>query len=264
MVSEVSGTQKEAQKEVQKKIQKTALITGASRGIGRATALCLAANGYAVAVNYNTDKAAAEAVCAEIMAGGGRAVAFKADIGEEAAAIELCRAAEAELGAIDLLVNNAGVAAAGFFDACTYQQWRRIFAVNVDGAFFCSRAVLPGMIHRKSGNIINISSIWGIVGASCEVAYSASKGALIAMTKALAKEVGPSGIRVNCVAPGVIDTDMNANLDEAAMCELAEETPLGVIGTPEDIAEAVVFLASEKSRFVTGQVISPNGGFIIF
>lgn len=260
----MTGASEIQNKIMQNKTQKTALITGASRGIGRATALCLAANGYAVAVNYNTDKAAAEAVCAEIVAGGGRAVALQADVGDEAAAGKLCLAAEAELGAIDLLVNNAGVAAFGFFDACTYQQWRRIFAVNVDGAFFCSRAVLPGMIHRKSGNIINISSIWGIVGASCEVAYSASKGALIAMTKALAKEVGPSGIRVNCIAPGVIDTDMNANLDEVALRELAEETPLGVLGVPEDIAEMVAFLASEKSRFVTGQVVSPNGGFVIF
>ena len=245
-------------------ISKAALITGGSRGIGRAAALRLAADGYAVAVNYRSDRAAAEEVCAEIIAGGGRAVALQADVGCEEQAAELCRLVEAELGPIRLLVNNAGIASFGFFDACTYQDWRRVFAVNVDGAFFCSRALLPGMIRRKDGCIINISSIWGIVGASCEVAYSASKGALIAMTKALAKEVGPSGIRVNCIAPGVIDTDLNAALDAAALDELREATPLGTIGRPEDIAAAIAYLASDDARFITGQVLSPNGGFIVF
>lgn len=242
---------------------KAALITGASRGIGRAAALRLAAAGYAVAVNYHTDRAAAEEVCAEIAASGGRAIALQADIGCEEQAVELCRLAEAGLGPVSLLVNNAGIAGFGFFDAYTYQDWRRIFAVNVDGAFFCSRALLPGMISRKSGCIINISSIWGMVGASCEVAYSASKGALIVLTKALAKEVGPSGIRVNCIAPGVIDTDMNAVLDTTALQELCGETPLGTLGRAEDIAAAIAFLASDDARFITGQVLSPNGGFVI-
>ncbi len=244
-------------------MSKVALITGAGRGIGRATALRMAAAGYAVAVNYHRDHAAAEAVCAEIIDAGGSALALQADVGCEEQAMELCRRTASELGPVDLLVNNAGVASFGLFDTYTYQQWRRVFAVNVDGAFFCTRAVLPGMLSRKKGCIVNISSIWGMVGASCETAYSASKGALIALTKALAKEVGPSGVRVNCIAPGVIDTDMNGTLDEAALQELRDETPLGMLGRPEDIAAAVAYLASDEACFITGQVLSPNGGFVI-
>jgi 3-oxoacyl-[acyl-carrier protein] reductase len=172
--------------------------------------------------------------------------------------------AEATFGSVNLLVNNAGIAHFGLLTDISAAEWRRIFATNVDGAFFCTQAALPNMIHQKSGCIINISSIWGLVGASCEVAYSAGKGALIAMTKALAKEVGPSGIRVNCVAPGVIDTAMNSALSTADMDALLDETPLGMLGHPEDIAETVAFLASDKAKFITGQIISPNGGFTIY
>ena len=143
------------------------------------------------------------------------------------------------------------------------RTWRTLFGVNVDGVHYCCQAVLPGFIQRKSGAIVTVSSMWGQVGASCEVAYSATKGAVIAYTKALAKELGPSGIRVNCVAPGVIATDMNQHLSEADLDALAEETPLGRIGRPEDVANAIAFLASEEAAFLTGQVVAPNGGLII-
>lgn len=169
----------------------------------------------------------------------------------------------AALGHIDVLINNAGVAYAALFTDTEYADWKRVFAVNVDGAYHCTQAVLPDMVSRQAGVILNVSSIWGLVGASCEVAYSASKAALIGFTKALAKELGPSGIRVNCVAPGVIDTDMNAHLDAPSRAALVEETPLCRLGTPEEVAEALFFLASDASSFFTGQVLSPNGGLVL-
>ncbi len=241
-----------------------ALITGSSRGIGRAIAEKLADEGWSVVINYCRNEAAAAEVCDKICHYGGHAVAVQADVGIEEDVLRLFAQAREAFGEINLLVNNAGVANFGLLTDLSAADWRRIFATNVDGAFFCTKAALPDMIHRKSGCIINISSIWGLVGASCEVAYSASKGALIAMTKALAKEVGPSGIRVNCVAPGVIDTAMNSALSAADMEALLDETPLGMLGSPNDIAETVAFLASDKAKFITGQVISPNGGFTIY
>jgi 3-oxoacyl-[acyl-carrier protein] reductase len=241
-----------------------ALITGSSRGIGRAIAEKLAEDGWSVVINYCRDEAAAAEVCDKICHSGGHAIAIQADVGIEEDVLRLFAQAREAFGGIDLLVNNAGVASFGLLTDLSAADWRRIFATNVDGAFFCTKAALPDMIHRKSGCIINISSIWGLVGASCEVAYSASKGALIAMTKALAKEVGPSGVRVNCVAPGVIDTAMNSALSAADMQALLDETPLGMLGSPNDIAETVAFLASDKAKFITGQVISPNGGFTIY
>ena len=244
-------------------MSKVALITGASRGIGRAVALSLAADGYQVVVNYRQNAAAAQAVCDEIAAAGGTACPIAADVADEAQVAAMFARADELFGAPSVLVNNAGVAHFGLFDALPTDDWRRIMGVNLDGAFFCCRAALPAMLRQKSGCIINVASMWGQVGASCEVAYSASKGALIALTKALAKEVGPSGIRVNCVAPGVIATEMNAHLSAADMAALAEETPLGRIGTPQEVAEAVRFLASPQAAFITGQVIAPNGGLII-
>ena len=164
---------------------------------------------------------------------------------------------------LDILVCNAGVARQGLLTDFTDQDWRQIFQTNVDGVFYCCRAVLPHFIHRKAGRIITLSSMWGVTGGACEVPYSASKAAVIGLTKALAKELGPSGITVNCVAPGVIDTDMNANLTPADLDALREETPLGVIGRPEDVAESVFFLSSPAAAFMTGQVLSPNGGICI-
>nr|WP_122012456.1 3-oxoacyl-ACP reductase FabG [Maliibacterium massiliense] len=242
---------------------KTVLITGASRGIGRATALAFGENGYNVVVNYAARADAAEKTLQLLSRIPARAMAIAADVADAAQVQDMFARARAAFGPIDVVVNNAGIAQDALFTDITPEAWRQMFAVHVDGAFHCCRCALPEMISRKSGRIINIASIWGMVGASCEVHYSAAKAALIGMTRALAKEVGPSGITVNCVAPGVIDTDMNAGYDEATMRALREETPLGVLGAPEDIARAVLFFASEDARFITGQVLSPNGGIVI-
>ena len=171
--------------------------------------------------------------------------------------------AEEELGPISLLVNNAGIARQELFQDVTPETWRRIFAVNVDGPFYACQAVLPHMLHVKHGSIVNLSSIWGLRGASCEVAYAASKAAVIGLTRSLAAELAPSGIRVNCVAPGVIATDMVRQLGEETMAQLREETPVGRLGTPEDIAQAVAFFADDRSAFITGQVLTADGGFIL-
>lgn len=244
-------------------MKKTVFITGASRGIGRAAALCFAKNDYNVAICYNKNEAAANEVLAEITAFGGSAAVFKADVSDTA---EICIAienAKKKFGSIDVLINNAGIAQQKVFSDITEDDWNNMFDVNVKGMFNTCKCVLDGMIDKKQGKIINISSIWGIAGASCEVHYSAAKAAVIGFTKALAKELAPSGICVNCVAPGVIKTDMLSGFDEDTLAALSEETPLGRLGTPEDIAETLLFLASDKADFITGQVISPNGGFVI-
>ncbi len=233
-----------------------ALVTGASRGIGAAIARQLAADGYTVMVHYHQHQAEAQALADAI---GG--AAYGADLGvfsEIDAMIDeiLCR-----YGSIDLLVNNGGISLTGLYQHISDAEGMRVFAVNVGGAMHCSKRVLPGMLAKHSGRIINISSIWGEVGAACEVHYSASKAALIGFTKALAKEVGPSGITVNCITPGVIDTAMNAMHDPQTMAALAEETPLQRIGTPEEVALAVSFLASASAGFITGQILGVNGGF---
>jgi 3-oxoacyl-[acyl-carrier protein] reductase len=199
----------------------------------------------------------------ELSSAGVTAQAFQADVSCSGQADELIARVLSAFGRIDSLVCNAGIALRELFDKTTDEQWENLFRVNVSGAFYCCRAVLPHMLHRKKGRIVIVSSIWGITGASCEVAYSASKAALIGLTKGLAKEVGPSGITVNCVAPGIIDTDMNRDLDEDTRCALRAETPLGLLGRPEDAAEAIFFCASERAGFITGQVISPNGGYVI-
>lgn len=244
-------------------MRKVALVTGASRGIGRAIALQLAADGYAVAVNYCTNRGAAEAVCREIADLGGCAEAFACDVADEQQVAAMMTAVGDRLGEITLLVNNAGIAEQKLFTELTADEWHRMMAVHVDGAFYTCRGVLPAMLRRHAGCIINVSSMWGQIGASCEVHYSTAKAALIGLTKALAKEVGPSGIRVNCVAPGVIATDMLAGFDEATRSALAEETPLCRLGTAEDVAKAVSYLASENAGFLTGQVIAVNGGYVI-
>lgn len=237
------------------------MITGAGRGIGRAAAGLLAARGYRVIVNYYQSEAAARSLCDEIMAAGGEALAVRADVADEAQVNAMFERARQTFGAPTLLVNNAGLAHFGLLQDMSAADWRRLMAVDLDGAFFCCKAALPDMIAAKGGAIINVASIWGEVGASCEAAYSAAKGGLIAFTKALAKEVGPSGVRVNCVSPGVIATEMNARLSAADMAALAEETPLGRIGTAAEVAEVIAFLADEKASFITGQVVGVNGGF---
>ena len=239
------------------------LITGASRGIGRATAIAFAKAGWWVAANYNNSQTEALSLVDEIKAMGGTAMAVKCDVSDYSACISMIEQVQDAFGHIDALVNNSGISCDMLFTDTSPEDWRRTFAVNADGAYNCCHAVLGDMIARKKGSIVNVSSIWGVTGGSCEVAYSASKAALIGLTKALAKEMGPSNIRVNCVAPGVIATDMNRNLTHADLEALSDETPLCRIGTPEEIAETILFLASEKSSFITGAVIGVNGGLFI-
>ena len=243
--------------------QKTALITGASRGIGRAAAEVFAENGYRLLLNYYHSENAAQELAKKLTEQGADVMTFRADVSDCEQVNQMVAAGEARFGGIDVLVSNAGVALQRLFTDVTPEQWHSMMAVHVDGAYYCCKGVLPGMIRRKQGKIVLISSIWGLVGASCEVPYSTAKAALIGMTKALAKEVGPSNIQVNCVAPGVIDTEMNVVLDARTRKELAEETPLGRLGTPREVAQAIAFLASEQADFITGQVLSPNGGFVI-
>lgn len=239
---------------------KKALVTGASGGIGQAVAKRLCRDGYRVVLNCFHSTEAAEQLCAQLSAGqSGCAEVARADISD----FEQTEAMFRAVGDLDLLVNNAGIAQQKLFTDLTEEDWQRMLGVDVTGVFHCCRFALPAMIRRKSGRIINISSMWGQVGASCEVHYSAAKAAVIGLTKALAKEVGPSGITVNCIAPGVIATPMNHALGPETMRELAEETPLCRIGTPEDIAAAVSFLASPDAGFITGQVLGVNGGFVI-
>jgi len=233
---------------------KRALITGASRGIGAATARELAARGWQVVINYCRSKEKAEALARET---GGTAIC--ADVSDEAQV----KAMFAEAGEVDALVCCAGTAHFGLLSDMSADEWRRIFAVNTDGVFYCCREAIPHMVRQKSGSIVIVSSMWGQTGGSCEAAYSASKGAVIALTKALAKELGPSNVRVNCIAPGVIDTDMNAHLSASDMAALRDETPLGRIGLPEETAKAAAFLVSEEAGFITGQVLGVNGGLVI-
>lgn len=244
-------------------MNKTAFITGASRGIGRAIARQLALEGCRVGINYLKEKEKAESLVDELHALGCEAVAVQADVSDAAAITNAIRAVEREFSSVDLLVNNAGIAQQDLFQYTDATLWRRLFAVNVDGAYNTIQAVLPDMIARQSGCIVNISSMWGLRGASCEVGYSATKAAVIGLTRSLAMELAPSRIRVNCVAPGVIHTDMVDKLGEETIEALREQTPIGRLGTPEDIAQAVAFLASDRASFITGQVLTADGGFIL-
>ncbi len=245
--------------------QKTAIVTGGSRGIGAATCRALFQSGWNVVINYKASQPAAAALAAELnrQRAPQRAVAAGADVADRSQVERLFQTAEAQFGGIDLLVNNAGIAQQKLFTDLTEEDWRAMVGVNLDGVFYCSQQALRRMLPRHTGRIINIASMWGQVGASCEVHYSAVKAAVIGMTKALAKEAGPSGVTVNCVCPGVIETDMNAALSPQTREALEAETPLGVIGTPEDVAAAVLFLAGGGAGFITGQVLGVNGGFVI-
>ena len=244
-------------------MEKIALVTGSSRGIGRAVARELARQGWRVCVNYRVRQDCAESLAAELAAEGHAIMTYQADVSQRQQVQAMVRAIQEKWGPVSLLVNNAGVAGQALFQDITDALWHRYFAVNVDGAFHTIQAVLPHMLHEHAGCIINVSSIWGLRGASCEVTYSATKGALIALTRSLASELAPTGIRVNCVAPGVIKTDMLDALPPEVLPQLAQETPLGRLGTPEDIAHAAAFLASEKADFITGQVLTVDGGFIL-
>lgn len=242
----------------------TVLITGASRGIGAATARLFAQQGWDVAVNYNQSACAAQELVRELTGLGVCACAIPSDLSRSEQAQALVEQAVEQLGGLDALVCNAGIALPQQLITDTSdEQWRQVFATNVDGMFYTLRAAVPHFVRQKAGRIVTVSSMWGVTGGSCEVAYSAAKGAVIAMTKALAKELGPSGITVNCVAPGLIATDMNAHLDAQALEALRLDTPLERLGTAEDVARSIFFLTSPASDFMTGQVLQPNGGLCV-
>lgn len=242
--------------------RKTALVTGGAKGIGAAICRALAKDGYNIALNFNTSEQSAvelkkelsHVTCVEI---------YRADVSDSAQVEKMFSEIENVFGGVDVLVNNAGIAQQALFTDITDEMWQKMLGTNLTGAFNCCRSALPFMIRQKNGKIINIASMWGEVGASMEVHYSAAKAGLIGLTKALAKEVGLSGVTVNAVSPGVVLTDMMEQFSDDDKKILADETPMGVLGMPEDIANTVSFLASEKANFITGQVVSVNGGFVI-
>ena len=239
------------------------LVTGGAGGIGSEISVYFARRGYDVAIQYNSGRERAEQLAAEIRSTFKvKAVAVGADFEDEKSVCDMFEEVVKTLGAPDVVVNNAGISEQRLFTDVTPQEWQRMVNVNMSAAFYICQCAAPYMIKKQKGAIVNVSSMWGISGASCEVAYSATKAGIIGMTKALARELGPSGIRVNCVAPGVIETKMNAVHSAETMKELAEETPLCRIGKPEEVAAAVYFLASEEASFITGQTLCVDGGFL--
>ena len=238
---------------------RTVLISGGDRGIGAAAARAFYAAGYRVAVFYHTNAEAAAALQKELPG----VLAVQCDVASRASCELAFRAAEQALGRVDVLVSNAGIAQQKLFTDITPEEWQRMLDVNLTGAFNLCQLALPGMIRRKAGRILTVSSMWGQTGGSCEVHYSAAKAGLIGLTKALAKEEGPSGITVNCVAPGVIDTDMMAAFTAEDKAALAEETPVGRLGSADEVAQLLVFLAGESAGYITGQVFGVNGGLVI-
>lgn len=231
---------------------KTVVITGGSRGIGAAAVELFAARGDRVYFLYEKNQEAADTVAEKT-----GAIPIRCDVADRQAV----QAAFAQIGDVDVLICNAGVCWYGLLSMMTESDWDRLFAVNVKGIYHCVNAAMPAFLRKQQGCVITVSSMWGQVGASCEAAYSATKGAVIALTKALAKELGPSGIRVNCVAPGVILTDMCANVDPEILAQMAQEAPVGRNGTAMDVAKAMAYLAD--AEFVTGHVLSVNGGYVI-
>ena len=240
------------------------LITGASRGIGAAAARLFAREGWDVAINYNSSREAARRLAAELSGLGVRAVPVRADVSDPEQAEGLVREAEYSLGGLDCVVCNAGIALPQqLLTDITAEQWRRLMSADLDGMFYVLKAAIPGLVRQKRGAIVTVSSMWGVTGGACEAPYSAAKAGVIGLTKALAKELGPSNIRVNCVAPGVIDTSMNDHLSPKELAILGEEAALCRIGQPREVAEAICFLASERASFITGQVLSVDGGVIV-
>ncbi len=238
---------------------KTALITGGTKGIGKAIALAFLQRGYEVVLNYHSDQQAAIAAQEEFNIQGYCPILLRADVSDELQVKNMFKEFFSLYGKLDVLVNNAGISKVKVIQDTTVGDWDKVFAVNAKSAFLCSREVANKMIFAGGGSIVNVASVWGEVGASCEVVYSASKGAVIAFTKALAKELAPSNVRVNCVSPGVIDTAMNSHLTDDEMRELVEEIPAGRIGLPSDVGEAVAFIA--ENLYITGEILSVGGGF---
>ena len=237
---------------------KNVLITGGSRGIGRAMVELFSKSGYSVAFTYKASKEEALALAERT-----GALAIRADSSSEEDVASAVNYVLEYMGHIDCLINNAGISSFSMFTDISLADWREMIDVNLTGAFLYSKYVIPGMVSRKCGRIINITSMWGLVGASCEVHYSTAKAGLIGMTKALAKELGPSGITVNAVAPGVINTDMNRNLSDDDLASLVNETPLMRIGEAKDVAAAALFLASDDASFITGEIMNISGGYIV-
>ncbi len=239
---------------------KTVLITGGSRGIGAAAVAAFANAGYRVVLNYRVSEVAARKLADQWP---DQILLAQADVTDRMQVEAMFQRVEKHWGGIDVLICNAGIAQQKLFTDLDEADWKRMLDVHLTGAFHCCQCALPHMIHQKWGRILTVSSMWGQIGGSCEVAYSAAKAGLIGLTKALAKEEGPSGITVNCVAPGVIDTDMMAGFSAQDKQELAEETPLGALGTPEQVADALLYLASDRADYITGQVLGVNGGLVV-
>ena len=244
-------------------MRRIALITGGSRGIGAACVRLFARSGFAVVFLANRSVEKAQSLTDELRAEGLDVAYRLCDVSDGTQVASVVADILRSYRRIDVLVNCAGIAHIGLLTDMTDAEWDHLFAVNVRSVFSLTKAVLPGMISRQAGAVVNVSSMWGEVGASCEAAYSATKAAIIGLTKALAKEVGPSGVRVNCVTPGVIDTDMNTQLTDEDRAALAEETPLGRIGSAEEVAQTILFLCSEGASFITGQIVGVSGGLVI-
>lgn len=244
--------------------RKTVLITGASRGIGAGTAEVFGENGWNVALHYHTRRDKAEEVAQKLEMRGVQVELVQGDISDPEQAQKIIEQTLVRFGRLDSLVCNAGVALPQqLLTDTTAQQWRELMSVDLDGIFYVVRAAIPEMVRQKTGSIVTVSSMWGVTGGSCEVAYSAAKAGVIGLTRSLAKELGPSNIRVNCVAPGVIQTEMNAHLSQEDLDSLGEETPLGRIGTTREVGQAICFLAGEQAAFITGQVLCVDGGMVI-
>ena len=243
-------------------MKKVALVTGGAKGIGAAIVKRLCKEGYSVAINYNTSEQRALSLCSFCASEGYTVLPVRCDVSDSSDVGRMFAEIEEKLGSVNVLVNNAGISLWGLFDTVTDEQWQNIIGTNLTGTFNCTRRAIPAMLKNKYGRIINISSVWGQEGASCEAAYSASKAGIIGLTKALSKEYAPSGITVNCVCPGVIDTDMMSRFSDAEKAEICEEIPMGRMGSPEEIAHAVAFLADSNSSYITGQILGINGGMI--
>lgn len=244
-------------------MSKTVLITGSSKGIGAATAILFAQKGYNVVINFNDSFESASLLCRSLTANGYSVMTHKANVANRLEVELMVKETLYKYGSLDILVNNAGIAHQALITETDEIDFDRIIDINLKGVFNCCKAVIPSMVSRQSGKIINISSMWGQVGASCEVAYSASKAGVIGLTKALAKELAPSNICVNCIAPGLIETGMNSHLTVEELNDFVEQIPLGRMGNADEIASAIEFLASDKADYITGQVLGINGGYVI-